>query len=44
MPIDIRICFKKLYTCVKVDKKSSLVFYLKKCELGDKADMSYNRM
>ncbi|RIA96631.1 hypothetical protein C1645_815172 [Glomus cerebriforme] len=44
MPIDVHVCFKKLYSHAEVDKKSLLAFYLKKYGLGDKADMLYNRM
>ena len=44
VPIDVRVCFKKLYPHAEVDKKSSLAFYLKKCGLDGKADMPYNKM
>ncbi|GBB89184.1 hypothetical protein RclHR1_15880005 [Rhizophagus clarus] len=44
VPIDVRVCFKKLYPRAEVDRKSSLAFYLKKCGLDGKADMPYNKM
>ncbi|GES76982.1 DNA polymerase family B-domain-containing protein [Rhizophagus clarus] len=44
VPIDVRVCFKKLYPRAEVDRKSSLAFYLKKCGLDSKADMPYNKM
>ncbi|RIA86472.1 hypothetical protein C1645_829240 [Glomus cerebriforme] len=44
VPIDVRVCFKKLYPHAEVDRKSSLAFYLKKCELDGKADMPYNKI
>ncbi|GES94266.1 DNA polymerase family B-domain-containing protein [Rhizophagus clarus] len=44
VPIDVRVCFKKLYPRAEVDRKSSLAFYLKKCGLDGKADIPYNKM
>ncbi|RGB22353.1 hypothetical protein C1646_776218 [Rhizophagus diaphanus] len=44
VPIDVHVCFKKLYPRAEVDRKSSLAFYLKKCRLDGKADMPYNKM
>ncbi|RIA94647.1 hypothetical protein C1645_817698 [Glomus cerebriforme] len=39
--IDICLCFMKLYSKAE---KSSLAFYLNKCELESKMDMSFHRM
>src|SRR6266542_307577 len=44
VPIDVRACFKRLYPCSEVKKKSSLKFYLKLCGLESKADMPFNRL
>ncbi|RIA89708.1 DNA polymerase family B-domain-containing protein [Glomus cerebriforme] len=44
VPIDIHACFKRLYPYSEVEKKSSLKFYLKLCELESNADMSFNRL
>ncbi|GET03854.1 DNA polymerase family B-domain-containing protein [Rhizophagus clarus] len=41
VPIDVRVCFKKLYPHAEVDKKSLLVFYLKKCGLGGMHEVAY---
>jgi DNA polymerase elongation subunit (family B) len=41
IPIDVRICFKKLYQKSEV---SSLKYYLEKCGLDSKADMPHNKM
>lgn len=44
VPIDVRVCFKKLYTKAEVAKGSSLNFYLTENKLKGKADMPYLRM
>ena len=44
VPMDIRVCFKKLYPKSEVAKGSSLNFYLKACKLPGKADMPVVRM
>jgi DNA polymerase elongation subunit (family B) len=44
VPIDVRVCFKKLFTRAEVAKGSSLKFYLEQCKLGGKADMPIPRM
>src|SRR6266542_2603555 len=44
VPIDVRVCFKRLYPCSEVEKKSSLKFYLKLCGLESKADMPFNKL
>src|SRR6266540_7390398 len=42
--IDVRACFKRLYSRSEVEKKSSLKFYLKLCGLESKADMPFNKL
>ncbi len=44
VPINIRVFLKKHYPHSEIEKKSSLKFYLKKCDLNTKADMPYNKM
>src|SRR6266498_5240559 len=44
VPIDICVCFKRLYPRSEVKKKSSLKFYLKLYGLESKADMHFNRL
>lgn len=44
IPIDVCAYFKRLYHRSKVEKESSLKFYLKLCGLNSKADMSSNRV
>lgn len=39
VPIDIRVCFKKIYPRSEVSKNSSLKYYLERCNLGGKVDM-----
>src|SRR3954451_9569791 len=38
------MCSKKRYSSSEVEKKGLLKFFLKKCGLDAKADMSYNEM
>ncbi|CAG8451105.1 4856_t:CDS:2, partial [Cetraspora pellucida] len=40
----VRQLLKRLYPCSKVEKESSLKFYLKLCGLESKADMPFNRL
>jgi len=42
--IDVRVCLKKRYSHSEVKKKSSLKFFLQKCDLDSKADMPYDKM
>jgi DNA polymerase elongation subunit (family B) len=44
VPIDVRVCFKKLYPKSETPKAGSLKFYLEACNLGGKADMPIRRM
>ncbi|MDE2097756.1 MAG: hypothetical protein KGL39_10945 [Patescibacteria group bacterium] len=44
VPVDVRLCFMKLYPKSEVSKGSSLRFYLKMCKLPSKADMPIARM
>ncbi|CAG8615642.1 11662_t:CDS:2 [Cetraspora pellucida] len=44
IPIDVRACFKKLYSHSETEKESLLKFYLELCGLKSKADMSFNRL
>jgi DNA polymerase elongation subunit (family B) len=44
VPVDVRVCFKKLYPKSEAPKASSLKFYLEVSGLGGKADMPIKRM
>jgi DNA polymerase elongation subunit (family B) len=44
VPIDVRVCFKKLYPKSEVAKGSSLAFYLGLCGMAGKADLPIKRM
>jgi DNA polymerase elongation subunit (family B) len=44
VPIDARVCFKKLYPKSETPKAGSLKFYLEICGLPSKADMPIKRM
>lgn len=44
IPIDIRVCFKKLYKKEEITKGSSLNFYLKLNKLDQKVDLPHTEM
>ncbi|RIA80875.1 ribonuclease H-like domain-containing protein [Glomus cerebriforme] len=44
VPIDVRVCLKKRYPHSEVEKEGSLKFFLQKCGLDAKANMSYDKM
>ncbi len=44
VPLDVRVCFRKLFPKSEVTKGSSLKFYLSVCGLPGKADMPIARM
>lgn len=44
VPMDVRVCFRKLFPKSEVTKGSSLKFYLSVCGLPGKADMPIARM
>ncbi|RGB25374.1 hypothetical protein C1646_802598 [Rhizophagus diaphanus] len=42
--IDVRVCLKKRYPHFEIKKEVSLKFFLQKCGLDAKADMSYDKI